>query len=329
MTFCDFHFVRLEALMKRVLVTGGAGFIGSHLAEALTARGLQVRVVDSFVTGRIENLASIRDKIEFIEADVADPVTAAAAVADVDTVFHEAAIPSVPVSFEHPMANQHSGEVALMAVLNAARKAGVRRVIFAASAAAYGNLPGLPKREDMPTDPRSPYAVSKLAAENYLSVFAQETPIDCASLRYFNVFGPRQDPKSPYSGVISIFCDRLAQGIQPMIYGDGGQTRDFIYVEDVVRANLAAMDAPGRLNGAVINVARGEETSVKRLMETLARLMGKNIEPAFAPERTGDVRQSVADVSRAEKLLGFRAQVGVEEGLRRLIEWMGSMNPHP
>ncbi len=306
--------------MAFALVTGGAGFIGSHIVEGLLKEGHKVRVVDSLITGYEKNLASVMDEIEFIKADIADDGVAEGACEGVDYVFHEAAVPTVPGSFEKPFVNQKSGEIATLKVLEAARKAGVKRLMFAASAAAYGNLPGLPKRESDPVDPLSPYAVSKLAGEYYLKSYALEHGLDTVSLRYFNVFGPRQDPNSQYSGVISVFHKLLSKGIQPKIYGNGGQTRDFIYVGDVARANIAAMNSQTPLNGSVINIAGGKAVSILQLAEMMAEALGVKLDPVIEPERSGDVRDSLADVSRANELLGFKAEVNIAEGLKWLCQ---------
>ena len=302
------------------VVTGGAGFIGSHLVEALLDAGRPVRVVDNLVTGRRENLAAVADRIEFVEGDLADLEVARRAVDGADVVFHEAAIPSVPRSVAEPIESHRSGPTATLNVLEASRRDGVRRVIFAASSSAYGDTDELPKHEAMTPKPLSPYAVGKLAGEHYVSVYAQTIGLDGVSLRYFNIFGPRQDPSSPYSGVISIFLKRMAAGQRPTIYGDGRQTRDFTYVANAVRANLLAMDAPGPLGGAVVNVGVGEQISLLDLVGALNTILGTELEPEFQPARAGDVRDSLADLRRVRALIGYEPIVPFAEGLARTVE---------
>lgn len=301
------------------LVTGGAGFIGSHIAETLLKRGEQVRIVDNLITGRLENIASFQKEVEFVEGDLADPEVAARVVKGVACVFHEAAVPSVPRSVREPFLTQRSGEIATLTMLEAAVKAGVHRVIFAASSSAYGNTPTLPKVETMPPRPLSPYAASKLACEGYLSAFAACYPMDTVALRYFNVFGPRQDPGSPYSGVIARFTEGMPFGKRPTIYGDGEQTRDFCYIENAVQANLLAMECLTRLNGEVINIGYGQRTSLNDLVRILNQLLGTELEPIYEPARAGDVRDSQADISKARQLLGYQPGIDVETGLRLLL----------
>ncbi|MBX7221284.1 MAG: SDR family oxidoreductase [Blastocatellia bacterium] len=303
----------------RQLVTGGAGFIGSHLVEALLKEGHEVRVVDSLITGRRSNLDTFYKDIEFIEGDLANPEIARKAVQGVDCIFHEAAVPSVPRSVETPLLTQHNGEIALLNVLTEAVAAGVRRVVLAASSSAYGDTPTLPKVETMPSSPRSPYAASKLACEGYLSAFAHSYPIDTVSLRYFNVFGLRQDPGSPYSGVIAKFTTVMKKGERPVIYGDGKQTRDFCYIANAVQANLLAMRHHNPLKGGVFNIGYGRQTSLNELVRVLNRLFGTSLEPVYQPSRAGDVRDSLADISKAVGVLGYCPTHDLESGLREFL----------
>ena len=306
--------------MSKVLVTGGAGFIGSHLVEELRRRGETVRVVDSLITGRRDNLAHVSG-VEFVEGDLADLDVARRAVAGMDFVLHQAAIPSVPRSVADPITSNRNNVDATLNVLVAARDAGVRRVVYAGSSSAYGNAAALPKREDMPTAPLSPYALQKLVGEQYMVMFTQLYGLETVTIRYFNVFGPRQDPSSPYSGVISLFTRALVEGRAPTIYGDGEQTRDFTYVSNVVDGVLRACEAPGA-SGAVINVATGGRISLNELFRTLARILGSSVEPAYAESRVGDVRDSQADIALARQLLGYTPLMSLEEGLRRTVDWM-------
>jgi len=310
--------------LDHVLVTGGAGFIGSHLVEALLDEGHRVRVIDDLATGRPENLAAVRDRIEWIEASLVDFDACRRAVEGINVVFHEAAIPSVPRSVAEPLLSHESGPTATLNILEASRRAGVRRVMFAASSSAYGDAATSPKVESMYPDPLSPYAAGKLAGEHYIRVYARTMGLDGVSLRYFNVFGPRQDPSSPYSGVISLFIKAMSRGERPRIYGDGLQTRDFTYVSNVVAANLAAMRHPEPLGGEVVNVGSGRSVSLLDLVAELNRLLGTNLEPEFLPPRAGDVRDSLADLTRAKALLNHRPTVDFAEGLRRTVEAEGA-----
>lgn len=300
-------------------MTGGAGFIGSHLVEALLERGQPVRVLDDLSTGHRSNIEPFLDRIEFIQGSAADPDAVAEAVVGVDAIFHEGAIPSVPRSVEKPLESHISGPTATLTLLEAARQAGVRRFIFAASSSAYGDSAELPKHEGMLPCPLSPYAVGKLAGEYYASAYAHLHGIDTASLRYFNIFGPRQDPSSTYSGVISRFISVMGSGERPTIFGDGKQTRDFTYVANVVRANLLALDSPKPLRGAVLNVGTGERISLLDLVTALNKLLGLDLEPDFRPERAGDVRDSQACLSRIRDVLGYQPTVSFAEGLRRTL----------
>jgi UDP-glucose 4-epimerase len=305
--------------MAHYLVTGGAGFIGSHLAEELVRRGERVRVADSLVTGKRSNLAHIPG-VEFLEGDLADEEFATHAVKGTDFVLHQAAIPSVPRSVADPVTSHRSNVDATLNVLVAARDAGVKRVVYAASSSAYGNTPTLPKHEDMPTCPLSPYALQKLVGEHYMRLFSELYGLSTVSTRYFNVFGPRQDPSSPYSGVISLFIRALLEGRAPIIYGDGGQTRDFTYVANVVDGVLRACHADG-VSGQIINVATGGRISLNELFDVLRREIGASVEAEYEAPRAGDVRHSQADISRAQALLGYAPSVSLEDGLRRTVEW--------
>ena len=310
--------------MRTFLVTGGAGFIGSHIAEALVRRGDRVRVLDNLSTGHLANLDGFREPIDFIEADITDAEAVARAVAGVDCVFHEAALASVPRSIEQPLATHAACVTGAVILLDAARRAGVRRVVYAGSSSAYGDQPTCSKREtDLPA-PISPYAAAKLATEQYCRAFTATYGLETVVLRYFNVFGPRQDPNSPYSAVIPLFITAMLTGNQPVIFGDGRQSRDFSYVANVVRANLLAADAPGAA-GHVFNVANGRSTDLLTLIDSLNELLGLDVKPRHEPARVGDVRESLADITQARKLLGYEPVVEFEEGLRRSIEYYRSL----
>jgi UDP-glucose 4-epimerase len=308
--------------MANYLVTGGAGFIGSHLAEELVRRGHRVRIVDSLITGKRRNLDHISG-VEFLEGDLAETNVAARAVEGIDYVLHQAAIPSVPRSVKDPITSNRANIDASLNILVAARDAGVKRLVYAGSSSAYGNTPTLPKREDMPTNPLSPYALQKLVAEQYCQMFTRLYGFETVTIRYFNVFGPRQDPGSPYSGVISLFSTALLEGRQPTIYGDGGQTRDFTYVANVVDGVLRACEArEAKLAaGEVINVACGTRISLNDLLRVMNRIVGTNIQPIYAEERAGDVRDSQADITKARMLLGYSPIVSLEEGLKHTLDW--------
>ena len=303
------------------LVTGGAGFIGSHIAAALASSGARVRVLDDLSTGHAENLEDVGGRVEFIRAGLLDADELRRALEGVELVFHEAAIPSVPRSVENPEETHRACAEGTFALLVAARAAGVRRVVYAASSSAYGDQPTLPKVEDMAPQPLSPYAAAKLVGEYYCQVWARTYGFETVSLRYFNVFGPRQDPGSPYSGVISRFIAALMSGERPVIYGDGEQSRDFTYISNVVDANLRAAETT-RGVGEVVNVATGERTTLNELLDTLKRITGKTeVTPEYREQRVGDVRHSLADITRARELLDYAPTVGLEEGLRKTIEW--------
>lgn len=303
------------------LVTGGAGFIGSHIAGALSQSGARVRVLDDLSTGHAENLEDIGGRVEFVRAGLLDADALARALEGVELVFHEAAIPSVPRSVENPEETHRACVEGTFALLVAARAAGVRRVIYAASSSAYGDQPTLLKVEDMAPQPLSPYAAAKLVGEYYCQVWARTYGFETVSLRYFNVFGPRQDPGSQYSGVISRFIAALLSGDQPVIYGDGEQSRDFTYISNVVDANLRAAETTRGI-GEVINVATGKRATLNELLEVLKGITGKpDVSADYREARVGDVRHSLADITRARDLLGYEPTVGLEEGLRKTIEW--------
>ncbi len=309
--------------MAFYLVTGGAGFIGSHMAEALRRRGDRVRVVDSLVTGKRSNLAHL-DEIEFVEGDLADEAVARRAVEGVEYVLHQAAIPSVPRSVEDPITSNRANIDATLSLLVAARDAGVKRVVYAGSSSAYGNAAALPKQEDMATGPLSPYALQKLVGEQYMRLFTDLYGLSTVTIRYFNVFGPRQDPSSAYSGVISLFIRYLVEGRAPTIHGDGEQTRDFTYVTNVVDGALRASQAGPEVSGTVINVATQSRISLNDLFHAVKTITGADVTPTYGPARAGDVRDSLADITRARELLGYTPLVGLDEGLRQTIAWFES-----
>ena len=308
--------------MARYLVTGGAGFIGSHLAEELVRRGETVRVVDNLSTGKRQNLSHV-PSVEFIEGDLADLDVARRAVKGIDYVLHQAAIPSVPRSVEDPITSNRANIDASLNVLVAARDAGVKRLVYAGSSSAYGNTPTLPKVETMAPAPLSPYALQKLVAEQYCQMFTRLYGLQTVTTRYFNVFGPRQDPSSPYSGVISIFISALCEGRQPTIYGDGEHTRDFTYVANVVDGVLRACTADNA-SGEVINVATSGRISLNTLFNTVRDLVGSTVEPIYAEPRAGDVKDSQADISKAKRVLGYQPSVTFEAGLAKTVEWYRS-----
>ena len=304
----------------KYLVTGGAGFIGSHIATALAERGDQVRVFDNLSSGSRKNLGHLGGKVELVEGDLLKPEEVARAVAGVDVVFHEAALASVPRSVEKPQDTHAVCVTGTLTLLEAARKAGVRRVVFAGSSSVYGNEPAMSKRETDVMSPLSPYAAAKMAGEAYCKSFTACFGLETVILRYFNVFGPRQDPNSEYSAVIPKFVSMMLRGKAPTVFGDGKQSRDFTYVEDVVRGNLLAAESKDAV-GQVFNVACGRQQSLLDLIESINRVLGTSIEPLFAPARAGDVRESLADIAAAREVLGYEPAVEFEDGLRRSIEY--------
>ena len=307
--------------MAKYLVTGVAGFIGRSIAAALLARGETVRGIDSFITGRRENLFGL-EGMEFVEGDLADPAACAEVCRGVEIVFHEAALASVPRSVADPVATNVNCVDATLNLLVAAREAGARRVVYAGSSSAYGDTPTLPKHEGMMPNPISPYAVAKLAGEHYMRVFARVYGMETVVLRYFNVFGPYQDPTSHYSGVLAVFCRRMLAGEQPTIYGDGEQSRDFTYIDNVVHANLLAAGAPAeKVSGRTMNTATGARITLNETFRLLRELTGYEGEPAYANPRAGDIRDSLADIGLAGELLGYQPVVDFREGLRRTVEW--------
>lgn len=304
----------------KCLVTGGAGFIGSNLAGELLLRGHDVRVFDNFSTGRHENLEGL--DCEILEGDLRDQEAVGRAVAGCEVVFHQGALPSVPRSIADPLSSNAVNVTGTLNMLTASRDAGVRRVLFASSSSVYGNAPELVKHEGLPPRPLSPYAVSKMAAEKYCQVFASVFRIETVCLRYFNVFGPKQDPDSPYAAVIPLFTARILEGTPPVIHGDGGQSRDFTFVRNVVEGNILASSAAG-VSGEVINIACGGGVSVNALASGILGILGREeISPVYGPERPGDVRDSCADISKARRLLGYEPLVGFDEGLRTTVEWI-------
>ncbi len=308
--------------MPKYLITGGAGFIGSHLAESLIAAGHQVVVLDNLSSGKKENLASVLNRLEFIEGDIRDTDACRRAADGCTGIFHEAAMVSVPASVEDPRANHDINITGTFNILESAREKGVTRITAASSAAVYGDNPELPKHEDMPPAPKSPYATAKAVNEYYLRLYAECYGLTTVALRYFNVFGPRQDPSSPYSGVISIFSKQISNGEAVTIFGDGCQTRDFVNVADVVRANIAAMDKTEQeLAGgfSVFNIAAGQQTSLLTLLSLLEKIQEQKVDRSFKAARSGDIRHSGADIARARQSLGYAPQITLEKGLRELL----------
>jgi UDP-glucose 4-epimerase len=316
--------------MATYLVTGVAGFIGSTLARALLAQGQEVRGLDNFSTGKRENVAEVLGQIELHEADLLDMDALHQACRGVDFVLHEAAIPSVPRSVKDPLGNNRANVDGTLNLLVACRDAKVKRVVYAASSSAYGDTPTLPKREDMPPNPISPYATAKLASEYYMTSFYRCYGLETVCLRYFNVFGPRQDPSSPYSGVLAKFITQMLNGEAPTIFGDGEQSRDFTYVDNVVNANLLACTAPSsEVAGRVFNVATGRRTDLYQTFQILKGITGYSGGVKYGPERTGDVKHSLADISLAERCLGYKPKVDFEEGLKRTVTWCRNRELEP
>jgi len=309
------------ALSGIALVTGGAGFIGSHIASALASAGVRVRVIDDLSTGHRENLEEIKGDLDFVQGSLADERTLGKAIEDVELVFHEAAIPSVPRSVENPRQTHVASVESTFSLLLAAREKKVKRLVYAASSSAYGDQPTLPKVETMLPEPLSPYAVAKLVGEHYCQVFTRVYGLETVSLRYFNVFGPRQDPSSTYSGVVSRFISDLLGGNRPVIYGDGEQSRDFTYIDNVVDANLKAAETTKGI-GQVINIANGKRITLNQLLDELKNLTNRpDVSADYQEPRAGDVKHSLADITRARELLGFEPRVGLRPGLESTIDW--------
>ena len=306
--------------MSLCLVTGGAGFIGSHIVRRLLEQGHRVRVLDDLSTGKAANLHEVAAQVEFVEGDIRDVPTVERAMRNVEVVFHLAARASVPRSIEQPRAANDINVTGTLNLLIAAKEAGARRLVYSASSSAYGDTPVMPKAVDMCPRPLSPYAVSKLAAEHYCAVWAHVYGLQTVSLRYFNVFGPRQDPHGPYAAVIPAFVSRMLKGQSPVIFGDGEQSRDFCFVENVVNANLLAAEVP-ELHGEVVNVACGERTTLNQIVADLNKLLGTSVKPDYRPPRAGDVKHSLADITETKRLLGYEPRVMFPEGLRRSIAW--------
>ena len=307
--------------MKSYLVTGAAGFIGSNIVEELVRRGERVRALDNLSTGKRSNIEPFLGNIDFVEGDITDSSVVAEAMQGVDYVLHQAALPSVPRSVADPLLSHEINATGTLKVLLAARDAGVKRLVFASSSSVYGDSPTMPKHEGMPTQPRSPYAVNKLAGEEYTRIFASLYGLPTVALRYFNVFGPRQDPHSAYAAVIPAFIAAMLGNRQPTIYGDGTQTRDFTYVSNVVHANLLACESSSA-DGMALNVACGESFSLLDLVKHINNLLGTNVEPLFEPERKGDVKHSLAAIDQARERLGYAPQLSFEEGLARTVSYM-------
>jgi nucleoside-diphosphate-sugar epimerase len=312
--------------LGQFLVTGAAGFIGRSIAAALLARGERVRGIDNFITGKRENLTGL-EGMEFIEGDLTRPEDCAKVCRGVEVVFHEAALASVPRSVADPAGTNLHCVTATLNLLVAAKDAGVRRVVYAGSSSAYGDTPTLPKHEQMLPNPISPYAVAKLAGEHYMRVFARVYGMETVVLRYFNVFGPHQDPTSQYSGVLAKFCLAMLNGKRPVIYGDGEQSRDFTFIENVVQANLLAAEAPAaKASGMVMNAATGERITLNETFRILCELTGFTGEPVYEKPRAGDIRDSLADIRLAGEVLGYKPTVNFKEGLRRTVAWYRQVN---
>jgi len=306
--------------MSIFLVTGGAGFVGSHLTEGLVNRGHKVRVIDNFATGKRKNIAHLLDKIELIEGDIRNPQDCKRAVDGVSVVLHQAAVPSVPKSVKDPVTSHQANVDGTFNMLMAAKDAEVKRFVYAASSSAYGDTEVSPKHEKVLPGPKSPYAVNKLVGEYYGRAFYECFGLQTISLRYFNVFGPRQDPASQYAAAIPAFVTAILEDRQPTVYGDGEQSRDFTFIENVIEANLLAAGAP-ETHGEVINIACGQSVTINSIIKQINELLGKNIEPIYTDPRPGDVRDSLADISRAQEVIGYKPVVYFDEGLKRAIDW--------
>jgi UDP-glucose 4-epimerase len=306
--------------MERFLITGGAGFIGSNLCRKLVKEGCFVRVIDNLITGKLSNLTGLMDKMDFIQADMGDPAVARTAMKDIDIVLHQGAVPSVPRSVDDPLTTHKHCVDATFTLLMAARDAGVKRFVYAASSSAYGDTPTLPKVENMLTNPLSPYAVAKLAGEYYCSVFAKVYGLQTISLRYFNVFGPYQDPASQYAAAIPAFVTKIIKNKPPTVYGDGEQSRDFTYIDNVVHANLSAARA-AKLSGEVVNIACGQRITVNEIIRMINKILGKSVQPKYEPSRPGDVKHSLASIELAKKVIGYKPVISFGDGLERAIAW--------
>jgi len=306
--------------MSNILVTGGAGFIGSHLVDALVEKGYEVRILDDFSTGKEENVEKFKDKVEIIRGDIREEKVVRIALENVEIVFHLAALPSVQRSLENPLRTHEVNATGTLLLLKESCELGVKKFIYASSSSVYGDSPNLPKSENMPPKPKSPYALSKLMGEQYLHIFYELYGLRAIALRYFNVFGPRQDWRSEYAAVIPRFIMALLEGESPVIYGDGTQTRDFTYVGNVVKANLLALNT-SKLDGEVVNIACGKSTNLLELLSILQKILNVRVAPRFLPPRKGDVKHSRADISLAEKILDYKPEVSLEEGLRETVEW--------
>ncbi|GBC62057.1 LPS biosynthesis protein WbpP [Desulfonema ishimotonii] len=305
---------------SQALITGGAGFIGSHIADALLSENCTVRILDNLSSGSLTNMEHMRDRITFFEDDIRDMDSLTRAAEGCDVIFHEAAVVSVPQTVEDPLTSARVNDMGTLQVLEAARRAGVKRVVLASSSAVYGDDPEMPKREAMAPGPLSPYAVQKLTGEYYARLYNDLYGLETVCLRYFNVYGPRQDPSSAYSGVISIFMSRAFAGVSPLIYGDGQQSRDFVFVRDVVRANLLAACVPGAA-GKCFNVGIGSCVTINRLWEIIACMSGLELSPEYAPPRAGDIRESLSDIGQAKEILGFAPEFTFEKGLEITLKW--------
>jgi len=310
----------MDLNLDKVLVTGGAGFIGSHIVDTLVDKGCKVTVLDNLSTGKLSNLVHVQDKITFFNADIQDFEFLRKAAKDCDVIFHEAALVSVPQSVKEPVRSTMINDIGTLNVFEAARGTSVKRVVFACSSAVYGDDPQVPKNEQMRPEPMSPYAVQKLTGEYYAQIYPDLFGVETVSLRYFNVYGPRQDPSSPYSGVISIFMSRASQGRAPIIYGDGKQTRDFVFVKDVVSANLLAASVQG-IEKEIFNVGIGSSISINGLWKTISNMAGLSVDPEYGPERPGDILESVSNIDHIQKKLGFKPKYSLEEGLEITFDW--------